>query len=163
MTKLRVRCRGSSFGHWGIRAIIRYSCFVIRHLSQGVLGEEEVGDGFAVEDVVLEDAFEDGGVGGVVPGVVGVDDGDGAAGADAEAVALGAEDVGGGAVEFKFGEAALEVVPGVFAALGVATVGACADEDMAADTAEVEGFGLVGGGGGWRGFGHGSSGCEEGR
>ena len=57
----------------------------------GVLGEGVFFDGDSLEDVFLEDAFDDFGGAGVVPGAVGVDDGDGALGAGAEAVGFGAE------------------------------------------------------------------------
>jgi len=114
----------------------------------GVLGEGVFFDGDSLEDVFLEDAFDDFGGAGVVPGAVGVDDGDGALGAGAEAVGFGAEEVWGGAGgEAEFGDAAFEVVPGVDAGLfgaafGFGLVGA--EEEVAASGVEAEGLGGVG-------------------
>jgi hypothetical protein len=105
-------------------------------LLQWIAGEGELGDGVAGEEVFLDDAFEDFGGAGVVPGAFGVDDGDGAVDADLEAIGLGAVDEGVGAGEFEFLEAALEVIPGGDAFLLVAALGlglVSAEEDMAFD------------------------------
>jgi hypothetical protein len=77
-----------------------------------VVSEDVFCDWGAADEMFCEDAFEDGWGAAVVPCAVRVDDGDGAAGADAEAVGLGAEDGGCGAAgEAEFGETAFEEVP----------------------------------------------------
>ena len=89
-------------------------------------GEDMVFDDTATDQVLLNDALEDFGRGGVVPDSIRVNDGDGSLFADTEAVGLGAED----AVEdAEFGETALEIVPGLDssfkrAALGFGLLGA---------------------------------------
>ena len=55
-----------------------------------VLGEVVFLDDLAVDEVFLDDALEDFRRAGVVPGALGIDDRDGAACANAEAVGLGA-------------------------------------------------------------------------
>jgi hypothetical protein len=84
--------------------------------------------------MLLDDAFEDFGGAGVVPGAFGVNDGDGAADADAEAIGLGAVDEGLGADEVEFLEAFFEVFPGFDAGFAVAAFGVFgfgAEEDVA--------------------------------
>jgi hypothetical protein len=77
-----------------------------------LVSEDVFSDGGAAEEMFGEDAFEDGWGAAVVPCAVRVDDGDRAAGADAETVGLGAEDGGCGAAgEAEFSEAAFEEVP----------------------------------------------------
>ena len=71
-----------------------------------------------------------GGEGGV-PAALGVDDGDGAALADAQAADLRAVDGGGALARVQFADGALEPVPGGRALLGRAAVGAGANEDVA--------------------------------
>src|SRR5437016_3127645 len=94
--------------------------------------------------MLLDDAFGVGGGYVLVPGSLRVDEGDGAGDADAEAVALGA--VGGavGTGEVELFHALLDVVPGLFADVGSAAVGAGAEEEVAAEfsDAEIRGHGL---------------------
>src|SRR3954447_16991021 len=80
---------------------------------QRVPGEAEVFDDLAADQVFLDDAL--GVVGGdaLVPRAFGVDDGDGAGGADAEAVALGAEAGAVLAGEVEVFHPPLDVVPGL--------------------------------------------------
>ena len=84
-----------------------------------------------------DDAFEDRGCAGVVPDAVGVNDGDGAAEADPEAVGLGPQDQRG--VLAEGGEALLEELPRGQALGGVAAFrfrGIGAEEDMALPAAD---------------------------
>lgn len=106
---------------------------------QGLFREGKFGYGFSADQVFLDDALEGFGGAGVVPGAFGVDDGDGAVVADAEAVDLGAIDAAGvGQAQFlqarfqKFprGQARL-----LGAALGFGLV--ATEEDVAPDRAEV--------------------------
>jgi len=81
---------------------------------------------------------------GVVPGGIGIDDGDGAAGADAEAVGFGAMNEGLWAAELEFGEAFFEKLPGSHAfpkgaAFGLG--GSGTEEDVLLVAVEVEGLG----------------------
>ena len=59
-------------------------------MAKRVLGEAVFLDDLAVDEVFLDDALEDFRRAGVVPGALGIDDRDGAACANAEAVGLGA-------------------------------------------------------------------------
>ena len=95
----------------------------------------------AAEDVLLEDTFDDFLGGGVIPDAIGVDQGDGAMLADAEAVGFGAEDALRALHEVEFGESFFEVVPTGDACLFVAAfwlglVGA--EEDVPADATDAE-------------------------
>ncbi len=56
---------------------------------RGTRFDEEVGDGFAADEVLLDDALKVFGSAGVIPGGVRIDNGDGATGANAEAVGFG--------------------------------------------------------------------------
>ena len=110
-------------------------------------GQDELGDGGAADYVFLQNPFEDGGRNFVVPSAVGVDHGDGAAYANAKAVAAGAVNGYGRLMEAEFLKAAFEVGPGGVAGGGVDAVGAAAKQDMAADFGDAVGGHLLGGGG----------------
>lgn len=101
----------------------------------------------------MDNAFEVGGGAGVIPGGVWVDDGDGATGADAEAVGLGTMDEGLGAAELELVEAVFEEFPrgGSFGG-GAAFFlsGGGTEEDVLFVAVEVEGLG-----GGFEKVGHG--------
>ena len=56
------------------------------------MNDEKVLDDLAADEVLLDDAFERGGIACVVPGTLGVDDSDGTALANAKAIGLGAQD-----------------------------------------------------------------------
>jgi hypothetical protein len=108
----------------------------------GIVGEGILGNDASVEEVFLDDLFEDCGGAGVVPDGFGINDGDGAEGADAEAVGLGTIDQGVGTGEFEFLEALFEVFPGLDGffpggALGIGGIGA--KENMAPAGLEAEG------------------------
>jgi hypothetical protein len=82
--------------------------------------------------VFLEDAFEDGGGAGVVPDALGVDDGDGAGHADAQAADLAAQDAAC-AAQLQFAQPLLEERPGFIAGFLGATfvlAGIGAQEDV---------------------------------
>ena len=84
--------------------------------------------------MLLNDAFQDGRRAGAVPDAIGIDDGDGALEADAEAVGFRAVNQRLGAGEVKFFQTALQIFPGfqtlLFgAAFWVSLVGA--EEDVA--------------------------------
>lgn len=103
---------------------------------EGIAAEDEFLDGLAADEVLVDDAGEDFGGGAAVPDAFGVDDGDGALIAQAEAVGLGAVDAGLGA------EALFEELPGAEAffagaALGLGLIGA--QEDVTAQGADAEG------------------------
>ena len=95
----------------------------------------------------LNDALEVFGSAGMIPDRIGINDGDGTAGADAEAVCFGAMHESLRAAEFELGEAFLEKLPGGHsliegAALGFGRSGA--KEEMALVAFKVEGFGSGG-------------------
>jgi hypothetical protein len=102
---------------------------------QWVGSEAEFGDNFATNEVFLNDPL--GVFGGylLVPGSFGVDDGDGAAGADAEAVALGSITGAVGAGDVELLHALFDVIPRLLARLGVDAIGAGADKEVAAELA----------------------------
>jgi len=109
----------------------------------GVAGEEEVGDDAALEQVLLDDAFQDGGGAGVIPYTARIDDGYRAANADAQTVGFGAIDQGIRAGQIQFLEAALEEFPGFKAgffgaALWLGLVGA--KEDVAGVMGQAQGL-----------------------
>ena len=108
----------------------------------GVVDEGELGDYAAIDEVFLDDLFEDFRSAGVVPDGFGVNDGDGAEGADAETVGLGTIDQGVGAGELEFFEALFEEFPGLDGffpgcALGIGGIGA--KEDVAPAGLDAEG------------------------
>ena len=113
----------------------------------------------AADEVFLDDAFEVFGVAGVIPDGLWVNDCDGAADADAEAVGFATMDDGLGAAEFELVEAFFEKFPGdgsgdVIAAFCFVRGGA--EEDVFFVAVEVEGVG------GFLEFGHDFSGpCVE--
>ena len=63
-----------------------------RCASEAISGESVFGDNLAFDEVLLDDLFEDFGSAGVIPDGFGIDDGDGASGADAEAIDFAAID-----------------------------------------------------------------------
>ncbi len=88
----------------------------------------------------------------MIPGGIGVNHGDGAAGADAEAVGFGSMHEGLGAAELEFGEAFFKKLPGGHpfikgAAFGLG--GGGAEEDVLLIAIEIEGLGC-----GLQGVGH---------
>jgi hypothetical protein len=109
-----------------------------RRRGEGVLGEAEVLDDLAVDEVLLDDAFGVGGGDVFVPRAFGVDDGDRAVDADAEAVAFGTKAWSAGSGEVKLLEAVFDVFPGGFADVGIDTIGADAEEEMAGEMADAE-------------------------
>lgn len=118
-------------------------------------GEGVFREHFSAEDVFLEDAFNEGGASVFVPDAIGLDDEDGAVGADAEAVAAGAEEACGGSVEFEFTDAFFEVGPGGFAFGGGDAIGSGAKQQMAAHLGDLVGGGLLLGEGSGGRLGHG--------
>lgn len=103
----------------------------------------EVGDGLTFDEVFLDDAFEVFGGAGMIPNGIGVNDGDGSLGADAEAIGLGAVDEGVGAAEFEFGEAGFEELPSGeadFRRAAFGLGGGGAEEDVPLVAAEIEGL-----------------------
>ena len=112
-------------------------------------GERGAGEGqvfywAAGDEMLLDDSLQGFGGGGVVPDAFGIDQGDGALLADAEAVGLGAIDA---VEEAEFGQAALEIVPGFKAgffgaALGIGLV--AAKENVAADSGDASSGGDLG-------------------
>lgn len=102
-------------------------------------------DDAAADEMLLDDALDRLGVGVAIPNAVGVYEQDRPALTDAQTVGLGAEDAGRAgvdrAIELKFFEASLEIVPGndtVFlrAALRLGCVGA--DKDVLIDAVDRE-------------------------
>ena len=75
--------------------------------SEGLMGEGMADDGSAMDEVFLDDHFEDVRGAAPVPGALGIDDGDGSLGADLEAIGLGACDERRGADEAELLETAL--------------------------------------------------------
>ena len=95
----------------------------------------------------LDDSFQHGRATRVIPRAFGIDDGDGAAHADAQARGLGAIDERVGADKIQFLQACLEKIPrGLtrFARAALGFLGVHAEEDVARDFFEAE----FGGGGG---------------
>ncbi len=100
----------------------------------------------ASDEVFLDDAFEVFGIAGMIPNGIGVDYGDGAADADAEAVGLCAMDEGLGAAEFEFVESFFEEFPGDGSGDVITAfcfVGGGTEEDVLLVAVEVEGLGGV--------------------
>ena len=104
--------------------------------SEPVLREGKLGHGFPTDEMLLNDALQRGRRAGVIPGALGIHDGDGAARADLEAVGLGAIDQCLRPDEAEFLQPALQIFPRLDArlaraALGFGLVGA--EEDVAAE------------------------------
>jgi hypothetical protein len=99
-----------------------------------------------VNEVFLDDFFQNIGSAGVIPDAFGINDGDGAAQADAEAVGFGAIDQRFGTGELEFLQACFEVIPrsqtGFFGtALWLGLISA--KEDMAAIFTDAQSFGFA--------------------
>ena len=105
--------------------------------------DAEVSDGLAAEEVVLNDALEAFRSAGVIPDGIGIDDSDGAAGANAEAVGLCAMDESLRAAELELGEAFFKKLPGGHAFIEGAALGlggGGTEQDVLLIAVEVEGF-----------------------
>src|SRR5689334_18395190 len=106
-------------------------------LAQRPLHDQVLLDDLPRQEVLLEDALQHGGIAVAVPGALGVDDGDGSARADVEAVGAGRVDA---AVlrEAQLLEALAQELPGLGRALAAAALGLggiAAEEDVALDLA----------------------------
>ena len=98
----------------------KYSPLSVR--LQRLLNDEKVLNDFAADEMLLDDAFERGGIARVVPGTLGVDDSDGTAPANAKAIGFGAQD----AALFRqpqFLQTTLQIIPRLDAASLIAALG----------------------------------------
>ncbi len=124
-----------------------------------ILKKGELFDDLVVDEMFLDDAFDDVGGGGSIPDSIGVDEENGSFDADAEAVGFGAEDttraIGCGLIQIEFDQSALEIIPGfesgfLTTANGFSWVGA--NENVALDLLEGKFFDALGEGGVWHGL-----------
>lgn len=117
------------------------------------MGEECVlRDRLAPEEMLLQDGLQDLRRAVPVPGALGIDDCDRAAGADLEAIGLGPRHQGFGPHQSEFLQASLEEFPGLKTRLGDAALGlagSAAEQDVALDGGDtvpegdaLRGFGI---------------------
>ena len=112
---------------------------------QRVDGELEILDHLTADEVLLDDPLEVFRGDMLIPDAFGVDDGDGSAAADAEALAACAVDGSGRGGQVQFGESRFEVIPAFLSLLRVNAVRAGAEEDVAGDAVDAQAFGHLSG------------------
>jgi hypothetical protein len=120
-----------------------FLCRVKCKLSEGIMSEGKLLNDFPLDKMLLDNEFKDFRCAGVIPRSLRVNHGNGAMGANTQAVGLGAENERFGAHEIQFLETAFKKLPGFEAffpgsTFGLARVGA--EENMPAKFFEAKGF-----------------------